>query len=445
MSHPADHHPAPTHPSHGHGGYRHGPSRTAAAPQRPPARTENGYTFAHGKHRVRLGPVAFWICVGSLVVMAIWTATTATYFAFKDDVLTRLIARQADMQFAYEDRIAELRAVVDRTTSRQLLDQELFEQKLGDILKRQSTLESRAGALSALPEASLVTGSIQPTSGPRLASATEPADEITDTAVFAAPPDREARLESRVFALAGDNGTDPNAAGMGGVVRKLQASLDHVEKSQLLALSAVEEKIEQRARRMKGIFADLDIEAGKIKATGTGGPFIPARPPSAASEFERQLYRINIERSQLKRLQDKLVVVPYRKPVLGTLDLSSGFGYRTDPFFGRPALHSGLDFRGDIGDPVRATAGGIVETASWAGGYGNMIEIDHGNGLSTRYGHLSKIKVKAGDHVQPGQIIGALGSTGRSTGPHLHYETRINGSAVNPQKFLRAGLKLGST
>ena len=112
---------------------------------------------------------------------------------------------------------------------------------------------------------------------------------------------------------------------------------------------------------------------------------------------------------------------------------------RTDPFLGRPAMHTGIDFRGDTGEPVHATAAGKVTIAGWNGGYGKMVEIDHGNGLATRYGHLSEIDVKVGQIVRIGQVIGKIGSTGRSTGPHLHYETRIDGEAVDPQKFLRAG------
>ena len=113
-------------------------------------------------------------------------------------------------------------------------------------------------------------------------------------------------------------------------------------------------------------------------------------------------------------------------------------------YLARPAKHTGIDLRGEIGEPVRATANGRVTIAGREGGYGNMVELNHGNGLATRYGHLSKIDVKVGQIVHIGQTIGLIGSTGRSTGPHLHYETRINGTAVNPQKFLRAGLRLGS-
>jgi murein DD-endopeptidase MepM/ murein hydrolase activator NlpD len=175
-----------------------------------------------------------------------------------------------------------------------------------------------------------------------------------------------------------------------------------------------------------------------------GGPFVPVKLPPNAGSFERQLYQLNITRAQMERLNRTFALVPYRKPVVGEVEFTSGFGIRTDPFLGRPAMHTGLDFRAAMGDPVRATANGKVASAGWAGGYGRMIEIDHGNGLSTRYGHLSEIGVKVGDQIKIGQVIGAVGSTGRSTGPHLHYETRIEGEAVDPQKFLRAGVRLSA-
>jgi murein DD-endopeptidase MepM/ murein hydrolase activator NlpD len=137
--------------------------------------------------------------------------------------------------------------------------------------------------------------------------------------------------------------------------------------------------------------------------------------------------------------------VPVRKPLIGEMDTSSGFGVRMDPFLNAPAMHTGLDFRGSHGSPIRATAAGKVTHAGWNGGYGKLVEIDHGNGFATRYGHLSEIDVTVGQSVRIGQTVGRLGSTGRSTGPHLHYETRIDGDAVDPQKFLRAGVRLGGS
>jgi murein DD-endopeptidase MepM/ murein hydrolase activator NlpD len=117
--------------------------------------------------------------------------------------------------------------------------------------------------------------------------------------------------------------------------------------------------------------------------------------------------------------------------------INNEFGFRRNPFGGRSyEFHAGMDIDGERGDGVIAPAAGTVTKAGWQGGYGNMIEIDHGNGLTTRYGHLSKVEVAVGDPVQRGQLIGAVGSTGRSTGPHLHYELRLNDRAINPRRFL---------
>jgi murein DD-endopeptidase MepM/ murein hydrolase activator NlpD len=412
---------------------------------------ENGYTLVHAGKQVRFGPVAFWIVVGTVTTLGLWSAATATYFAFRDDVLTRLIARQAEMQYAYEDRIAELRAKVDRTTSRQLLDQEQFDQKLDQIMRRQTTLESRAAAIGAVPD---ITGSIRAPS--RGAAAGEPTttgtpkpSPISDTAVFVAPPDREARLESRAPVLANAPATKAaKIQGVDNVIVRLQNSLDQVERRQLASLTSLEDSLESRARRVRGVFSDLGLDVGQLEAAtpraAMGGPFVPVKLSGDSGAFERQLYRINISRAQVDRLNRTLALVPYRKPVIGEVEFTSGFGVRSDPFLGRPAMHTGLDFRAASGDPVRATANGKVASSGWAGGYGRMVEIDHGNGLSTRYGHLSEINVKVGDVIKIGQVIGAVGSTGRSTGPHLHYETRIDGEAVDPQKFLRAGVRLSA-
>ena len=453
MSYRSGHHTEyPQHHPHDHG--RPSARRPAASSATAPApRPQEGYTLVHAGKQVRFGPVVFWIVVGTVTLLGLWSAATATYFAFRDDVLTRLIARQAEMQYAYEDRIAELRAKVDRTTSRQLLDQEQLDQKLEQIIRRQTTLESRATALGTVPDAS-VTGSIRPPSrGPAAADA--PASgppkpsPISDTVIFVAPPDREARLESRAPKVASPQQNQfAKIQGVDNVLVRLQASLDQVESRQMAALGAAEDGMESRVRRMRGVITDLGLDMAQLEAAtpraGMGGPFVPVKLAPNAGAFERQLYRINTTRAQVERLNRTLALVPYRKPVIGEVEFTSGFGVRIDPFLGRPAMHTGLDFRAATGDPVRATANGKVASSGWAGGYGRMVEIDHGNGLSTRYGHLSQIDVKVGDQIKIGQVIGEVGSTGRSTGPHLHYETRIDGEAVDPQKFLRAGVRLSA-
>ena len=413
---------------HSHRSTDAGPDRPADATVR---RWSAGYTLAHAGRQLRLGPIAFWVVVGTLVVMAVWSITTATYFAFREDVLTRLIARQAEMQFGYEDRIAELRGRIDRISGRQLIDQEQYEQKLEQILRRQSALEARAGAMNGVNEA---TGSIKQ---PGRALPLKPS-LLNDKGAFLMPLDRGAPIDPRTSILA------KGAGGIGGALARLQASLDRVEQRQSATLSSMAETYDSKARRIRGVLADLGVDLGRGASVegGVGGPFVPVVLNKEALGFERQLHRIKSARAMVARLTHAISSIPLRKPVDGDIDPASGFGVRMDPFTSSPAMHTGLDLHGETGDPVRATADGKVASAGWSGGYGRVIDIDHGNGMSTRYGHLSAIDVRVGQSIRTGQIIGRIGSTGRSTGPHLHYETRVRGGAVDPQKFLRAGQKL---
>jgi murein DD-endopeptidase MepM/ murein hydrolase activator NlpD len=129
------------------------------------------------------------------------------------------------------------------------------------------------------------------------------------------------------------------------------------------------------------------------------------------------------------------VYIPSGRPV-EKLSLTSNYGVRSDPFNGHARMHKGIDIPGPMGTPIYATADGIVARAGWASGYGNLVEITHGNGMETRYGHMSKLIVAPNTRVHRGQLIGLMGSTGRSTGSHLHYEVRVDGQAINPLPFV---------
>jgi murein DD-endopeptidase MepM/ murein hydrolase activator NlpD len=172
-------------------------------------------------------------------------------------------------------------------------------------------------------------------------------------------------------------------------------------------------------------------------ADGMGGPFIPffgkKQKPVRDPRFTRMLTALE----RMEALETALAGIPTSMPAAVGL-MSSRFGYRSDPFNGSAAMHAGLDFKGPIGTPILAAADGKVTSAGWQGGYGKCIEITHANGLVTRYAHLSGFTVAVGQEVKRGVQIGRMGSTGRSTGPHLHFEVRINGSAINPLKFLEA-------
>jgi murein DD-endopeptidase MepM/ murein hydrolase activator NlpD len=402
---------------------RHEAPRRAEPRQRAASQmaAQAGYTIVHAGRQVRFGPVAFWIAVGTFVIMACWSITTATYFAFHDDVLKGLMARAQAQEYAYEDRIADLRAQIDRTTSRQLLDQDQFEHKLDELMRRQATLESRASALSGIADPT-TTGSTKPTAraGTAPAARTAPFSDM-----LFSPHPLDAGKQSSIATK----------------LNEVQASLDQVERNETAALGNMQARYEVRSREVRGVLDRLGVKLGAAPS-GTGGPFVPVRLPPASESFERALTRVSIARAQATDLGNTLNYVPLRKPLAGDLEMSSPFGVRIDPFYHQPSMHTGMDLRANVGDPIYATAAGKVTKAGWEGGYGQMVEIDHGEGVATRYGHMSQIDVEVGEKVRVGQVIGHVGSTGRSTGPHLHYETRVNGEAVNPEKFLLAGGRL---
>ena len=165
-----------------------------------------------------------------------------------------------------------------------------------------------------------------------------------------------------------------------------------------------------------------------------GGPLIELMPGTRGS-IDPRFRRLGLSLARMDALQRGLQGIPQVIPAAGNY-ISSGFGYRTDPFTGSAAFHAGLDFKGPIGAPIYAAADGRIAFVGKRPGYGNCVEVDHGNGLLTRYAHMSAFRAQVGQAVRAGQLIGAVGSTGRSTGPHLHFEVRLRGQPVNPRPFL---------
>lgn len=174
---------------------------------------------------------------------------------------------------------------------------------------------------------------------------------------------------------------------------------------------------------------------GRIAKDAQGGPFEPIKT-SVLKEKETDLY---FDLKRMMTLNDIVSAMPLSKPITAEFRKTSGFGTRVDPFRGRLAFHSGTDLAGPIGARIKATSDGKISFTGWKGAYGNTVDIDHDFGFSTRFGHLSKILVKPGQRVKKGDIIAIQGSTGRSTGNHLHYEVRYNDRPLNPSNFLKAG------
>ncbi len=201
-----------------------------------------------------------------------------------------------------------------------------------------------------------------------------------------------------------------------------------------------------RLAGIAGIKREAPPPASMLLA-GQGGAFVPA--PLGADELQREIDRLSrevdvrtdelalLESSFLeKRVKERLLptALPVKEAFIG-----SPFGHRSDPILGQRAKHEGIDFNAETGTPVVVAADGMVLSAGWQSDFGNMIDVDHGDGLTTRYAHLSRMNVKAGSLVKRGERIGAVGSTGRSTGSHLHFEVRMLGIAQNPAHFLKQG------
>jgi murein DD-endopeptidase MepM/ murein hydrolase activator NlpD len=232
-------------------------------------------------------------------------------------------------------------------------------------------------------------------------------------------------------------------------VGALQGQLREMESNQLLLYHSFSQVAETKIASIKSSLSvtglDIDLmvrqqKKGEIRGQGgQGGPFLPLDADTMNSgPLEKSLNRLNAQMDRLSDLQSLLTRVPIDSP-LKKFDLNSGFGVRKDPFTGRPAQHLGLDMGADFKAPIMATGDGKVIHADWEGLYGRLVIVDHGMGLVTKYGHMSRILVKVGDPVTRGTVLGQLGCSGRCSGPHVHYEVLHNGKPINPLKFLKAG------
>ena len=181
----------------------------------------------------------------------------------------------------------------------------------------------------------------------------------------------------------------------------------------------------------------MKMPAKEDRNAPRGGPFVPYGKTPAPGTDPKRVATVVSGLDRLVRLGDVLEHLPLSSPV-ARVELSSPFGYRLDPDSGRAAMHEGVDLRGSSGEPVRATAAGVVLSAGWSGDYGQMVELDHGFGLISRYAHLRKILVKPGDEIAPHRIVGLMGASGRANGVHLHYEVSVNGRVHDPLNFLKA-------
>lgn len=376
--------------------------------------------------------------LGTVAALSVAYLGATAYLIFRDDIISAASARQIRIQQNYEDRIASLRAQVDRITSRQFVDQQLVETKVTELLSRQEELNKRHKKLGIEPaeasanpvEPQIDTPSIQTpeTEKPQaMLDAGEQPLAYASISPFAFWSNRTAVSPQTAEDRASRN------------LMEINKSLQSVEADQFRKLVAMENSAYQGtaalgdALREAGIRVEDDNENADV-----GGPLIPL---DQAGLFDARVRELDETLIRLDTLKSEARALPFANPAPGH-SVSSRFGVRTDPMLGTPAMHSGMDFRAPSGAPILASGYGTVTDAGWNGGYGQMVEVKHANGFSSRFAHMSAIYVNVGDKVKPGDVLGAVGSTGRSTGPHIHYEIRRNGLAIDPSDFLAAGKRI---
>lgn len=427
------------------------------------------YHRSHGQvHFVALSRRAQLLFVFVGLSFFTWVAYASVNVVFKGQILKAKERKFHTLEASYEARISDMQSALDDLSAALNLSAERFESKA-------EALQDRHQALETVDEQKDAFLRSQRTLQTQLADAwyDVPVRSETETDPQSTVAMHVARREiaprtsrPKVLAMQEDRGPElPHLLGFLGGRRDravavatpwqrrawaLEKRMEQMRLQQASTALEMKEFAQRNLEKMRAINETLGLDTEDIFSrfgTGgaaVGGPLIALNgeifdedlPPEGP--FEKIIYSVSQDLQELNALQSALGKLPLARPV-DVYRVTSWYGARRDPFTRRAAFHGGLDFAGRTGTPVRATAAGVVVKAGTHPGYGRLIEIDHGNGVSTRYGHLRRISVKKGDTVKLRDKIGALGNSGRSTGPHLHYEVLIDRKTTDPMRFLEAG------
>jgi murein DD-endopeptidase MepM/ murein hydrolase activator NlpD len=438
------------------------------------------------------GPTLQATIAGLSLIFLGWVAFATVNVVFKDRIIAAKDHRYQQMQAAYENRVADQSIAYDELNGALVSAEDKFKATADELQTKQNTIMrfiDRKGqvdsTLQGLANATSAASNVAQASVNNSPSSVTPADAISVAPVGTsftgsdvddgtaapqhqapAPPKKPTRasfldwngaigkLSSLLFHA--DDAPVPTVTPAMLVrhpaLRTLALETDRVKRigvGETVLLTATEQKLTERVGQLEGIIRRTGIDpnqyARKISsAEGVGGPDIPLQSVHidgiADSAFNNAYLSAAAVLEQMDDLLTSIRHIPLTQPVYGAqFDRTSGFGPRVDPFTGRYSFHPGVDFAGPWGATVSSTAPGTVVWAGPRGGYGNLVEIDHGYGIHTRYGHLSAILVRVGSKVGKGAPIGRLGSTGRSTGPHVHYEVWYDDVVRNPSNFIEAG------
>ncbi len=434
------------------------------------------------------GPSLQATLAGLTLIFLGWVAFATVNVIFKDRIIAAKDHRYQQMQQSYEGRVADLQMSYDALNGALVTAEDRFKATADQLQAKQNAI---AGFLNRSTQARQMAGIVPGAAGPREPdrfAADSPGIEAPSAyfdgngdggssqltmmpgpaapqARTAARPPRPGLLQRAWKAVTGffhsaandvrhavhPQRTYATAYIQHPALRALAeqtARVAHIGRSETTLMARTGSVLDRSVSDLRAVMRRTGINpdqlARRLESEGVGGPEIPLDQVRiegvSDADFTRAYLGAAATLSQLNTLSAALSHVPLARPVpSANFDRTSGFGVRMDPFTGHYAFHPGIDFAGPWGSAVHATAAGKVVFAGKRGGYGNMVEIDHGFGIHTRYGHLSKITVRAGMKIAKGAAIGRVGSTGRSTGPHVHYEVWYDNVVKNPNNFIEAG------
>jgi Membrane proteins related to metalloendopeptidases len=430
---------------------------------------------------------AFQATIAGLTLIFLgWVAFATVNVIFKDRIIAAKDHTKQQMQATYESRITELQLSLDESNNALVTAEDKFKSVADEVQAKQNAILhvlnrktqvdamlSKQNQPADIPDAdrpgpgdSVDFSSAAPAPQVILRDAAGSSDITVDPRPVKPQP-RGAkpthaglldfgmigRLASALFGRKSSADIAPEVLARHPVLRQLAAQTERVRKlgaTQTVMMASTQSQVEDGVKEIRTVLKQTGINpeqfAQRIGASegGVGGPEIPLSSVQIEGVSDRSFQDAYLKTSAVLEELDQLIAgirhVPLTTPVAGpSFERTSGFGARVDPFTGRYAFHPGVDFAGPTGAVVHATAPGRVVWADVHGGYGKMVEIDHGYGIHTRYAHLSSILVTVGAKVSEGAPVGKLGSTGRSTGPHVHYEIWYDNVVRNPRNFIEAG------
>jgi murein DD-endopeptidase MepM/ murein hydrolase activator NlpD len=441
------------------------------------------------------GPTLQATLAGLSLIFLGWVAFSTVNVIFKDRIIAAKDHRYQQMQSAYENRVADLQLSYDEVNGALVSAEDKFKSTADELQVKQNTIihfldrkrqvdatltnggtlgapagndgSGIAGSDNAAASDSL--GTAPPLTGMGGSAADDNdggSSELTVSPQPVKPQPRAAkpthafldfggavgRIAGAIFGKRQPNAIPPATFARHPVLKRLAAETERVRRlsmTETAFMARTQDEVVEGVREINAVLRRAGINPDQFaqrleSAEGVGGPEIPLQSVHiegiADEAFQGAFLRASAVLDQLNQLLTGMRRVPLTTPVYGSgFERTSGFGPRLDPFTHRYAFHPGIDFAGPWGATVRSTAPGNVVWAGPRGTYGKMVEIDHGFGIHTRYGHLASISVQVGAKVAKGALVGKLGSTGRSTGPHVHYEVWYDDVVKNPRNFIEAG------